>query len=102
MEKKGYVYFMTNTSNKVLYVGGTDSLKRRVSEHAEGGGSVFTSKYHCTKLVYFETFSDIEQAIAREKQIKHYKREWKDELVNGVNPEWKDLGKGLATDPAIV
>lgn len=102
MEKKGYVYFMTNTSNKVLYVGVTDSLKRRVSEHAEGGGSVFTSKYHCTKLVYFEVFSDIEQAIAREKQIKHYKREWKDELVNGVNPEWKDLGKGLATDPAIV
>ncbi len=102
MERKGYVYFMTNTSNKVLYVGVTDSLKRRALEHAEGGGSFFTHKYHCTKLVYFETFPDIEQAIAREKQIKHYKREWKDELVNGVNPEWKDLGKGLATDPAIV
>ena len=102
MEKKGYVYFMTNNSNKVLYVGVTDSLTRRVAEHAGGGGSFFTHKYKCTKLVYYETFSDIEQAIAREKQIKHYKREWKDELVNGMNPEWKDLGKGLVIDPAIV
>ena len=101
MEKKGYIYFMTNTTNKVLYVGVTNSLKRRVAEHAEGGGSVFTHKYHCTKLVYYEVFPDIEQAIVREKQIKHFKREWKDELVNAVNPEWRDLGKDLAGDPVV-
>ena len=91
MEKKGYVYFMTNTSNKVLYVGVTDSLKRRVSEHAEGGGSFFTHKYHCTKLVYFETFSDIEQAIAREKQIKGWTRAKKEALIDTINPRREDF-----------
>lgn len=93
---------MTNSNNKVLYIGVTNSLKRRISEHASGGGSLFTSKYNCKKLVYYETFPDIEQAILREKQLKHYKRSWKEELVNGLNPEWKDLGIGLASDPAIV
>ena len=102
MEKRGYIYFMTNVSNSVLYVGVANSLKRRDSEHAEGGGSVFTHKYHCRKLVYFEVFPDIEQAIAREKQIKHFKRVWKDELVNGVNPEWRDLAGEVINDPAIV
>ena len=102
MEKKGYIYFMTNPSNKVLYIGVTNSLKRRVSEHAESSGSVFTSKYNCNKLVYYEVFSDIEQAIAREKQLKHYKRAWKDELVNNLNPEWKDLGKELVADPSVI
>ena len=93
---------MTNPSDKVLYVGVTNSLKRRVLEHAEGGGSLFTHKYRCTKLVYFETFPDIEQAIAREKQIKHYKREWKNELVNTVNPEWTDLLGDVVIDPEVV
>ena len=71
-------------------------------EHAEGSGSVFTSKYCCYKLVYFESFPDIEQAIAREKQIKHFKREWKNKLVETVNPEWKDLKDHIVSDPAIV
>ena len=66
---------MTNPKNNVLYTGVTNSLKRRVQEHKEGQGSTFTHKYSCNKLVYFEVFSSIEQAIAREKQIKHYKRE---------------------------
>lgn len=102
VEKKGYIYFMTNVSNSVLYVGVTNSLKRRVSEHVEGGGSVFTHKYRCTKLVYYEAFPDIEQAIAREKKIKHFKRVWKDELVAAVNPEWRDLGGEVVVDPDIV
>ena len=102
MEKKGYIYFMTNVSNSVLYVGVTNSLKRRVSEHAEGGGSVFTHKYNCTKLVYFETFPDVEQAIVREKQIKHFKRVWKDELVNSVNPEWRNLADEIFADPDVI
>ena len=102
METKGYIYFMTNPSNKVLYIGVTNSLKRRVEEHFEGQGAAFTSKYICSKLVYYETFSDIEQAIAREKQLKHFKRSWKDELVYSLNPDWQDLGPMLIADPAIV
>ena len=102
MEKGGYVYFMTNQSNKVLYVGVTNSLSRRVAEHAAGRGSTFTQKYNCHKLVYFEEFPDIEQAIAREKQIKHFKREWKDELVNRTNPEWRDLATEVYANPAVM
>ena len=102
MEKKGYVYFMTTSLNKVLYVGVTNSLKRRVTEHADGCGSVFTGRYSCNKLVYFESFPDIEQAIAREKQIKHFKREWKNKLVEAVNPDWLDLSQDIVLDPAII
>lgn len=102
MDKKGYIYFTTNTSDKVLYVGVTNSLKRRLSEHKEGNGSIFTCKYNCSKLVYYEEFDSIEQAIIREKQIKHFKRAWKNELVNSVNPSWEDLGKLLVEDPTIV
>ena len=102
MEKKGYIYFMTNQSNKVLYVGVTNSLKRRVQEHAEGRGSVFTNKYNCKKLVYFEMLPSIELAIAREKQIKHFKREWKNDLVESVNPDWKDLSSKIILDPDMI
>ena len=102
MEHKGYIYFMTNVSNSVLYIGVTNSLKRRIIEHEEGMGSAFTHKYNCTKLVYFESFPDIEQAIAREKQLTHFKRAWKDELVNGMNPEWRDLGSEVVMDPSVV
>ena len=92
---------MTNPSKQVLYIGVTNSLKRRISEHADGDGSVFTSKYNCSKLVYYEAFPDIEQAIAREKQLKHFKRAWKDALVTSINPLWEDLGATLTADPAI-
>ena len=102
MEHKGYVYFMTTSSNKVLYVGVTNSLKRRVVEHAEGSGSEFTRKYNCNKLVYYESFPDIEQAIVREKQIKHFNREWKNQLVEAINPEWLDLKHDIVIDPDIV
>ena len=99
MEEKGYIYFMTNRTNNVLYVGVTNSLTRRIVEHAEGRGSVFTSKYNCSKLVYFEVFPTIEQAISREKQLKHFKREWKNQLVETVNPEWRDLSESVISDP---
>lgn len=102
MDKVGFVYFMTNTTNSVLYVGVTNSLKRRVWEHSEGSGSAFTRKYNCKKLVYYEVFQDIEDAIVREKQIKHFKRVWKDELVAAVNPEWRDLGREIIDDPDLV
>ena len=101
MEYKGYVYMMTTTNDKVIYIGVTNSLKRRVQEHAEGRGSVFTSHYSCKKLVYWEAFSDIEQAIAREKRLKRYKREWKIALIESINPDWDDLGALVVVDPSI-
>jgi putative endonuclease len=85
---------MTNYTNKVLYTGVTNDLERRVREHKSGLIPGFTQKYRCKKLVYFESFSDIEQAIRREKLIKEYSRDKKNQLVNNVNPEWKDLSDG--------
>lgn len=102
METKGYIYFMTNASNSVLYIGVTHSLKRRIAEHATGQGSAFTHKYNCNKLVCFEVFLDIEQAIVREKQHKHFKRAWKDELVNAMNPAWLDIAPDVVLDPSYV
>ena len=92
MGKNAYVYFMTNTNNDVLYVGVTNNLERRVEEHKRNmNPDSFTGKYKCHKLVYFEYTNDIEVAIAREKQLKNWKREWKNELIEKQNPEWADL-----------
>ena len=102
MEHKGYIYIMTNTRNTVFYIGVTNSLKRRTSEHSEGQGSNFTRKYNCHKLVYYEVFPSIEQAIARENLLKRYKRVWKKMLVNSVNPKWRDLGAEIIDDPAVL
>ncbi len=74
-----------------LYIGVTNNLQRRVYEHKQGAADSFTKKYACTKLVYFEQFSDIEEAIRREKQIKGWKRIRKEELINSINPHWEDL-----------
>ena len=89
MEGKGYIYFMTNRTNNVLYIGVTNSLRRRIAEHSEGHGSIFTSKYNCSKLVYIEVFPTIEQAIGREKQLKHFKREWKTNWLMLSTPNGK-------------
>ncbi|MGN0190741.1 MAG: GIY-YIG nuclease family protein [Candidatus Cryptobacteroides sp.] len=102
MGNKSYLYMMTNQDNTVLYTGVTNSLKRRMTEHNQGRGSFFTNKYHCSKLVYFEVFTSVEQAIAREKQVKHYRREWKNQLVDNVNPEWNDLSSNVIDDPEMV
>ena len=99
MKDRGYIYMMTNASNKTLYIGVTSSIKKRVSEHRDGIGSEFTRKYGCTKLVYYEIYSTITQAIEREKQLKHYQRAWKNELVEKMNPQWEDLGQGIIDDP---
>jgi len=93
---------MTNALGNVLYIGVTNSLKRRILEHQEESGSYFTHKYNCNKLVYYESFPDISQAIAREKQLKHFKRVWKNELIESINPQWRDLSKEIILDPAIV
>ena len=82
---------MTNKGNRVLYTGVTSNLFKRVAEHKDKIGSSFTSSYNVTKLVYFEEFNIMEEAIAREKQIKGGSRQKKIDLINNKNPEWKDL-----------
>ena len=82
---------MTNRYNTTLYTGVTNNLKRRVYEHRSGTGSAFTSRYNLTKLVYYEITTDVNSAISREKQIKAGSRQKKIDLVNSVNPEWRDL-----------
>jgi putative endonuclease len=89
--KQYYVYIMTNKHNKVLYTGFTNDLARRVFEHREKLIEGFTSRYNINKLVYYETFDNPSDAIAREKQIKGGSRQKKIGLINSVNPEWKDL-----------
>ena len=91
MGKEYFVYIMTNKYNTVLYTGVTNDLMRRAWEHKEGSGSNFTSRYRITKLVYYESFENINLAIAREKQIKGGSRKKKIDLIVSLNPEWKDL-----------
>jgi len=82
---------MTNRYNTVLYTGVTNDLKRRVQEHRDKTGSCFTAKYNVVKLVYFECFQYINDAISREKQIKAGSREKKIKLIERANKEWDDL-----------
>ena len=82
---------MQSTNGKALYTGVTNNLIRRVGEHKEGKGSLFTAKYKCHKLVYYEEFGLIEQAIVREKEIKNMTRVAKEELIDTINPGRKDL-----------
>ena len=82
---------MSSNSNKARYIGVTNDLVRRVREHKNGISGGFTLKYSCHKLVYYESFSDIEQAIGREKVLKGWKRFRKDALIDTINPERRDL-----------
>ncbi len=91
MKKEYYIYIMTNRWNMVLYTGVTNNLKKRIYEHKEKYVHGFTKRYNIDKLVYYEMFGDIYNAIAREKQIKAGSRKKKIELVQSMNPEWKDL-----------
>lgn len=92
--KQYWVYILTNKGNKVLYTGVTGNLTRRMAEHLEGR-SKFTAKYNLNKLVYAESFLDVNQALAREKQIKGGSRQKKIELIKGLNPYWRDLNGDL-------
>ncbi|MHB2154790.1 GIY-YIG nuclease family protein [Calditrichota bacterium GD2] len=88
-----FVYIMTNWNNKIMYVGITNNLMRRVYEHKNKLINGFTKKYNINKLVYYETFQDVRAAIEREKEIKKWRREKKNKLVNTKNPEWRDLSE---------
>ncbi|MDR6783347.1 putative endonuclease [Pedobacter africanus] len=92
MERGGCIYILTNTYSTVFYVGVTSDLYFRIKEHKEKYyPDSFTAKYNCNKLVYFEQFSSIEEAIAKEKQVKNWRKSWKINLIKSLNPNWKDL-----------
>ena len=86
-----YVYIITNKENKVLYTGVTNSLERRIYEHKNKIIKGFTSKYNVNKLVYFEETKDVNEAIAREKEIKGWRRSKKVALIESVNPAWNAI-----------
>ena len=90
-ENHYYVYLVTNWNHRVIYVGVTNDLARRLYEHQNKLIKGFTEKYNVNKLVYFEETTDVRRALEREKEIKKWRREKKDALVLSVNPEWKDL-----------
>lgn len=86
-----YVYILTNKNFSVLYIGVTNNLITRVSSHKNGEGSKFTKRYGLKLLIYFEEFSDINEAIRREKQLKKWNRSWKWDLIKRDNPDLRDL-----------
>jgi len=88
-----YVYLLTNWNNKVIYVGITNDLERRIYEHKEKCVKGFTEKYNVNKLVYYEQTPDINAALNREKEIKKWRREKKNRLVVNTNPLWRDLSE---------
>ena len=102
MTKQAYVYFMTNASHDVLYLGVTNNLVRRVAEHKSMATPGFTARYRCTRLVYFEATDYVTAAIAREKQLKNWKREWKNQLITKMNPDWRDLGPDIGVTDSLV
>jgi putative endonuclease len=91
MTRQYYVYITTNRWKTVFYTGMTNDLVRRMWQHRHGIGSKFIAKYRCTRLVLYEIFRDPYNAIAREKQIKAGSRQCKIELIQQMNPEWRDL-----------
>jgi len=90
-DRRYFVYIMTSSSRSTMYIGVTNDIGRRVFEHRNGMGSEFAKKYRVTRLVYVEEFENPTEAIAREKQLKGWKRIRKNELVRAANPTWADL-----------
>jgi len=93
MSNTYYVYILASRRNGTLYIGVTNDLARRCGEHREGTASKFTSKHGVKTLVHFEDFNDVTTAIARETRLKKYKREWKINLIEQGNPNWRDLAE---------
>ena len=92
MQRGGTVYLLTNQWNAVLYLGVTSNLIARINQHRDKTKpNSFSAKYNCSKLIWYESFSRIEEAIDREKTIKKWRREWKENLINQMNSDWKDL-----------
>jgi len=100
-EHQYFVYILTDSKNHTLYIGVTNNLERRMMEHKSKVVKGFSKKYNCTRLIYFEDYKYVTEAIYREKQLKAWKRQWKINLVNQINPAWQDLSSGwdLCLDP---
>ena len=90
-----YVYILASKQNGTLYIGVTGNLPQRIFEHKQHLTPGFTSKYNVDKLVYFERFEDINEAIAHEKRLKYWHRNWKKDLIEKYNPTWRDLYEDL-------
>lgn len=90
-EHRYYTYIMASRPQGALYIGVTGDLIKRVYEHKNGITKGYTEKYKCNMLVWYEEYSDVEQAILREKRMKKWNRDWKIELIERDNPEWRDL-----------
>jgi putative endonuclease len=96
MQYGGCVYIISNYTHSVLYIGVTSNILARVTEHRDKKHpDSFTAKYNCCKLLYYESFFRIEEAIVREKQMKKWKRAWKESLIIEMNPSWNDLYETL-------
>ena len=96
MDERTYtVYILASRRNGTLYVGVTNNLGRRAYQHRTGSGSQFTAKYSVKMLVWYEHYNDVNEAIAREKQLKKWERKWKLALIEAFNPEWADLYERL-------
>ena len=91
MDKTYFVYILASRINGTLYIGVTNDLLRRVSEHRLHVAEGFTKRYDVTRLVWYEAFGSVEAAILREKQLKNWHRAWKVQLIEGANPRWDDL-----------
>ncbi len=89
-EYEYFVYIMASIS-KVVYIGITNNVYERTLQHKQGINQGFTKKYKCHKLVYYETYTSVYEAITREKQLKNWHRQWKINLIEKYNPEWRDL-----------
>ena len=93
-----WIYIVTNCNDSVLYIGLTNSLSRRIWEHRDGAGADFPAAYQCKKLIYYEHYSNIHEALARESQLKKWSRAKKVVLINRLNPSWLDLGADVLQD----
>ena len=98
-ERNPCVYILASQHYGTLYIGVTSDLLGRLVQHREGLLPGFTSRYKVYRLVHFEMFGDMENAIAREKQLKNWHRQWKINLINAETPEWRDLAVGLGLPP---
>jgi putative endonuclease len=100
MEHQYWVYIVASRSG-TLYIGITNSIDRRMREHKSGKIEGFSSKYHCDRLAYFESFDDVHKAIGREKQLKGWRREKKIGLIEGRNPRWEDFAEKFGAKMAF-
>jgi putative endonuclease len=99
MGKLYYVYIVASKTRSTIYIGVTDNLVRRICEHkAANSPDSFTGIYNCNRLVYYEETPYINNAIAREKQLKNWKRAWKNDLIESINPDWRDLSSEIGID----